>query len=244
LVERALGKAGANKEYGPFCRVLAAGKAAPAMAAAAAIIIAVLAWPFLTRDNIKEGTESLNVAYRSERPVEGRISGLAFAQYNVTRGNGVTAGDKQAADRARANFELAVAKNPAAALHAMGRYYLATGDRPMAIDKFEAALKIEPSNASVLSDLGLAYLEKAKHEPREPAGNEDLKRSLDFLNRAIAADGNLLDALFNRALVYRQLGQTGNERQDWQDYIAKDPKSGWGRFASDQLKKPAENPQQ
>jgi len=36
LVERALGKAGANKEYGPFCRVLAAGKAAPAMAAAAA----------------------------------------------------------------------------------------------------------------------------------------------------------------------------------------------------------------
>jgi len=36
LVERALGKAGANKEYGPFSRVLAAGKAAPAMAAAAA----------------------------------------------------------------------------------------------------------------------------------------------------------------------------------------------------------------
>jgi len=207
-----------------------------AASAVAVIIVAVVVWRIIPRSNdVDQGMVALNKAFRAERPIEGRISGLDYAEYRTTRGGQPSNIDSDSLNLAIEHFKSAMAKEPGPAHQGLGRIYLAQKDFDKAISELQIALGIEPSNAQILSDLGLAYLEKGKHETDQTA-IDDFAQSRNYLDRAIATDSKLPGPLFNRALLFEELKQTENAQKDWQAYIAKDPDSGWAKIARQRLK--------
>jgi tetratricopeptide (TPR) repeat protein len=53
---------------------------------------------------------------------------------------------------------------------------------------------------------------------------------------AIALDRNLLDALFNRALLYQQMSRFADARDAWEEYLRKDATSPWADEARKRIK--------
>jgi CHAT domain-containing protein len=56
---------------------------------------------------------------------------------------------------------------------------------------------------------------------------EDFAASLEHLNRALELNGSLLEALFNRALLYEEMMLPQQAEEDWRKYLEKDPSSRW-----------------
>ncbi|MBO0861009.1 MAG: CHAT domain-containing protein [Chloracidobacterium sp.] len=192
---------------------------------------------------VKRGMDALNLAYHKRRLVKARITEFQYAPFRETRGGMETEGepadiDMAARRRARDLLEDAIAENttavaPALAHHAMGRFHLARGNFQDAIAEFEAAVKTDPNNARLHSDLGAALMEKSEQEALGKSGRDmrTLDRSLEHLNRAIELDGSLLEPLFNRAMLRQNLGQFFQGKEDWDNYLKKDPTSRWAEEA-------------
>jgi len=147
-----------------------------------------------------------------------------------------------------------------ASFHALGKYYLARGEFDEAISEFDKALNADPSAkniAQLQNDLGAAYLgrgikirrqqeeeDKAskKDDPSSADRQESLAsfgKSLEHLDQALALDGSLLEALFNRGLChyYMFLPQQAQQAEDdWNEYLRKDPNSPWAGEARKYLK--------
>src|SRR2546427_2666569 len=180
----------------------------PLRIAAFALIIAGVtfgAWRiFFHQSEVDKGLLALNAAYREQRPVEARISQLNYAPYLVTRGPGDEKIDQTQLRLAELTLLEASTKNPTPAVHhALGKVYLAKKQFDDAIENFDKALKGDPKNAQIYSDLGAAWLERGKLdlEGKEPGkGMEELGRSLENLTKALELNPNLLEARFNRAL--------------------------------------------
>lgn len=219
---------------------------------AAAFAILVLAvgvgvWAFFHRQPaVDEGLLALNAAYKDQRPIESRISALSYAPFSETRGGPDSQRvDRRARDRAELILNTA-ASDPrnAAAHHALGEVYLAARRFDEAITEFDLALKNDPKNAKLYSDLGAAWLEKGKidRDAKEPGkGLVGLGRSLENLNKALEIDPNLLEALFNRALCYQYMMATREAEQGWKEYLQKDHGSPWAEDAKRNLKQLEEN---
>jgi len=110
-------------------------------------------------------------------------------------------------------------------LHALGKVYLARKEFDKAIERFNEALKADPKNAQLYSDLGAAWLEKGRidRDGKEPGkGMEELGRSLENLNKALELDPNQLEALFNRALCEAELTLYVQAESDWREYLKKE----------------------
>ena len=127
----------------------------------------------------------------------------------------------------------------------MGRFYLFERNPDKAIEYLEQARQAGPS-AQIYADLGAAYLEKAKQEldtSRDPSGQgggkglEHLGRSLEYLNQALEINSNLLEALFNRALVHEYQELYNQAEADWRAYLEKDTNSPWAAEARELLKR-------
>jgi CHAT domain-containing protein len=209
-------------------------------AALALLVTGGLLWrSYSHRSDIEQGLVALNEAYRQQRPVEVRITGLNYAPAPATRGPSDKF-DYSARDRAdRLLRDAAHDDAGPAARHALGRLYLAERQYDKAIDQFEVALKADPDNARLHSDLGAALLERGNNEPAgAPDGQPlaDFARSLEHLNRALALDATLPDALFNRALLYQSMKAPRQAADDWRRYLTLDPNSLWAAEAQRNLK--------
>jgi CHAT domain-containing protein len=194
---------------------------------------------------LKKGMVALNQAYRERRLVMARITELQYAPFRETRGGPEADGepadiDLPARRRAYELLDDAVRENPqtVAAQHTMGRFHLARKNFQDAIAEFEAALKTEPDNARLHSDLGAALMEQSEFEASGKSGRDlrTLDRSLEHLNRAIELDASLLEPLFNRALLRQNLGQFFQAKEDWDIYLKKDAVSRWAEEARRNLK--------
>ena len=139
-----------------------------------------------------------------------------------------------------------VKKSPTPAVHhGLGKVYLAQKDFDKAIKEFDEALKGDPKNVQIYSDLGAAWLEKgkidlekAKADSKDPSGGrgmEELGHSLENLNKALELNPNLLEALFNRALCRQNQTLYSQAIADWQEYLSKDPNSQWAVEAKQNL---------
>ena len=210
-------------------------------AVAALLLIAVVGagiWRFyFYRNDVDKGLLALNEAYKTARPVEARVTGLGYAPYSVTRGpNDV---NSRELDRSAALLVNAASEKPnPESLHALGRLYLLNREFDKAIQQFEEALKTTPDNAQLQSDLGAALLEKGKLErATDQSGRSEttLAGSLVHLNRALELNDSLLDARFNRALLYEQMRLTPQALQDWQKYRSLDSTSHWADEARRKL---------
>jgi CHAT domain-containing protein len=205
------------------------------------LAIALGTWRFYrSQPHVDKGLVALNAAYRQQRPLESRISNFDYAPYVVTRGPGDERVDQDELRRAELTLldELNANATPAVH-HALGKVYLAKKDFDKAIDAFNEALKDDPNNAQIYSDLGAAWLEKGKidREGNEPGkGMEELGRSLENLNKALELNPNLLEALFNRALCRQGMLLPQQAADDWREYLKRDSSSMWAEEAKQQLR--------
>lgn len=208
------------------------------------IAIGLVIWRVAYKSDLEKGLTALNDAFRSARPVEARVSNLTYAPFDQTRGKEPANVDTLELDRAERFLSDAAKYRPdAASYHALGKLFLLQKDPRKAIPYLEQAKTGDPNNAQVYADLGAAYLEKGKLEleaeetdANSGKGLEDLGRSLEYLKQALELNPDLLEALFNRALVHQHQGLYQQAEADWRSYLEKDPNSPWANEAQQKLK--------
>lgn len=167
---------------------------------------------------LDKGLAALQTAYQSQRPIEPRVSSLSYSPFaGSTRGSREDEQRKDTLRRAELHIAEAVKEKPTPeAHHALGKVYLAQGRFDDAIKEFEQSLSGSQNQAQIYNDLGVAWLEKG-----------DFNRSLDSFNKALQLDGNLLEALFNRALCYEKQSRSNEAKADWNEYLKRDSTSPW-----------------
>jgi CHAT domain-containing protein/tetratricopeptide (TPR) repeat protein len=117
------------------------------------------------------------------------------------------------------------------ALGALGVTYIVSGDAVAAVKALESASAQKPDDARLLSDLSAAYLVRAA-QLDEPA---DIPKALEMAERAIVLKDPPPEAYFNRALALERLHLVDAARKAWEDYLQRDPSSGWADEARQHL---------
>jgi tetratricopeptide (TPR) repeat protein len=112
--------------------------------------------------------------------------------------------------------------------HANAIAALLSGDPDAAINLLERIGVESGTSASVASDLAAARLARW----RQNGDAFDAVRALNEAGRAIAAQRNLAEAWFNRALALDALGLTELGRDAWRQYRDIDPSTQWSNEAA------------
>lgn len=207
----------------------------------AASVILVLAlgaglWrTFIYRSDLDRGLIALKEAYKDQRPTQARISMLDYALPPNERG-GADRVNSDAKRRAGLFLQYAAEDAPSAgSYHALGNHLLAAGQFDEALAQFTKASELDPNNARLQNDIGVALLEKAGAAagPDDEVGKgyADVGASLAHFERALELDGSLLDAIFNRALALERLKAFGQAQEAWMRYLERDSSSGWAEEA-------------
>jgi len=171
--------------------------------------------------------QAMMAAVGTDRPIEGRLSG-GFS-YGPVRGS-VRSG-APSAQALSPDLRIAAASSEKAlsgvgtpeVLHALGVIGLMVGDLDRAVPMIEQAVEQSRSDARMLSDLSAAYLARAARDQRPL----DLTKALAAVDRAVRANPELTEALFNRALALERLALVEQARTAWEDYLRIDDESGW-----------------
>jgi CHAT domain-containing protein/Tfp pilus assembly protein PilF len=196
---------------------------------------------FFYQSETRKGLIALERAYNGQRPVEARITNFGYAPLVITRGGEQARIDYNSLKQAERILLDAAQDDPGpASHHALGLLYLAEQKFDQAIPEFEEALKSDPRNAQIYSDLGAALLEKGKAGRQNEASDKWLQyfaSSLERLNKALELDNSLLEALFNRALCYQYMMQPQQAQGAWRSYLERDASSPWAEEARQNLKR-------
>lgn len=196
------------------------------------VALLVTGWSFrsfyLRKSAVTTGLEALVAAYEGRRPLQARISGLAYAPFISRRGE---AGDFDPVNRDLAERLLleAVAEKPtSSARQALGQFYLMSGSPAKAVAQFEEALKQDANSSSLHNDYGVALLETGQ-TARDDTTNalHYFSRSFEEIAIAIQLNSENLEALHNRALVLRQLKLPAQQKKAWGSYLAKETDARW-----------------
>jgi len=113
----------------------------------------------------------------------------------------------------------------------LGASRLIGGEIDGAIDALEAASRVEPPRASVMSDLAAAYYVRAERTGRI----DDYTRAFDAAKGAVALNPNLPEARFNLALATERTQTPADARLAWEAYLQQDPSSPWSEEARKHL---------
>lgn len=203
--------------------------------------VAVCIWQIgFRQSNVDKGLAQLRIAYRDQRPIEPRTTaGFGYASVSITRGRPPVT-DERARRLAESYLrDAAESSSDPTASHALGLLYLADKKFDEALAEFNLALKLAPDDAKLHNDLGALCLEKAKLAEENKKGGEFLENidaSLAHLNRALELNENLLEALYNKALVLQKKALTNQAREAWEKYLEKDSTSPWAEEARKHLR--------
>ena len=107
--------------------------------------------------------------------------------------------------------------------HAAGSWNVVWGNLDQAIDELRAAAHVEPSKASIQSDLAAALLARAGRS-QDPQSILEAYTSAD---RAVALDSALPEARFNQALALEWLQLRRDALVAWSSYLKLDGRSPW-----------------
>lgn len=206
------------------------------LVAAAAVLLLAIPAAFLVRSRRDPVRELVEVAPRSARASEARLSGgFAWAPYRGSmRASGAGVDTEQlklmgaaaeAIDRARRDSSPESQRAAALAMVLIER----SGE---AIAALAAETKRAPSSAQAWSDLAAAQYAAAL------AGRTSLyTEALGSVNRALRIDARSGEALFNRALILERLGLRDEARAAWQRYLDVDAASPWAEEAREHLRR-------
>jgi CHAT domain-containing protein/tetratricopeptide (TPR) repeat protein len=203
--------------------------------------VGVWRWPRGESD-VARGLAALKSAFREQRPTEARMTGFGYAVSNLTRGgragNQGPAADQRDLDEAESLLWKAVRENENSdTLYALGKLYLARREFDKAIEQFEKALTYNANDARTHSDLGAALVEKLKNfGDQNKDGPETVDKAFSHINKALELDGNLLEPMFNLALLYQLQNLKVPAQEAWKKYLEKDSNSKWADEANSYLK--------
>lgn len=194
----------------------------------------------LSGPSLGEGLNALNNAYRQERPLDSRITGFNYAPVADLRSGGVPKFDSTQKELASTIILSKDSTDAGADVHhAIGQYFLSGRKFDEAIERFQKSLTLDPNNARTQTDLGTALLERGKlrrEQTNTGEENVDFAQSLVHLNKALQLDSSNLEALFNRALLYGEMGLFPQAERDWRQYLEKDSNSKWADEAREKLR--------
>ena len=202
----------------------------------AVLLVAVLisAFYLTRRNNNRDELAELRSLYQQSRPTETRISEFGYAPLSQLRGAPDPA-DKSRLHRIDNNLSEAVEKTPNAQTHhALGVFFLTQQKYQEAIAELVAASKLADQDAKIHNDLGCAYYELARTKPKDQQ-LEDLEHGSDEFSKAMALDGNFLEALFNKSMALQEIGNARQAKESWNLYLSKDASSPWAAEARKNL---------
>lgn len=144
-------------------------------------------------------------------------------------------------DAAQDSFSRVLGVNPEhkVARLALGYIYLLKRCPEKAQQEFQEALRYDKRSLEITNSLGVALFEMAVAEKNINKKDRLLESSLAQFNRVLSADPTHQQALYNRALVYHELGKKERTLQAIDTYLKEDPASEWARRLSlvkDQLR--------
>lgn len=206
------------------------------LAAAAAVWLGVAPPDALVRwasPERRPELEDLVAAVGPNRAVEGRLSGgFAWGRVpSVTRGESSAALDSPEVRIATARLSEQVQRQrTSSTIAALGTAQLAAGHIEPGIVSLEEAVKLDAGNAFAWSDLAAGYLARSAF-----GTPEDLARPVGAAERAIALNGSLREAHFNKALALEQLTRTDDAIAAWRAYLERDGSSPWADEARRRL---------
>jgi CHAT domain-containing protein len=201
---------------------------------------------------LSEGLQALNNAYRTQRPLEARITGLDYAPWVQTRGDERAPFNEQSLELAERLLLEAEQREPGAASHhALGKFYLSKREFAKADAQFKLALAADtpeakrpedarPRDARIHNDAGVALMEHATFAGQGASGApsiEKLSEALEHFKRALELDASLGEAVFNRALCYEEMRLWPQAAEDWREYLLRDSDSRWADEAKQHLER-------
>ena len=194
---------------------------------------------FFYKSPLDEGLAALSRAYRDRRLIEARITGFDYAKLTKERGETI---DPVVQDELEESLALlrkaARTRADAESFHALGKFYLARGDFDQSAAQFKTALKLAPDTAAIHSDLSAALLLKIKSEAAAQGSGlspQTVDEAFLHVNKALELKADLLEALFNRGLLYETLNLDEPARNSWETYLTKDNHSRWADEARKKL---------
>ncbi len=200
---------------------------AAAFAFAVLLVAAIGFSVYLLRGKESPELAELQTIYGKERTVQPRISEFKYAPLGTTRGADENQENINKIRRIENALLDAVGQNDSAENRRnLGVFYLTQKKFSDAIRELEKAAALDHKNAEIANDLGSAYFESARSEPKEKRF-EMLPKAYENFSRAAELNPNLLEALFNKALCQQELGLSNEAKDAWRKYLEKDSTSGW-----------------
>ncbi len=197
------------------------------------IFTGAFAWQiFFSQTELDKGLAALNATYRVGRPLEARLAGFGYAPYEPGKAHFDERKWKLAEEFLVTRTQ---SLNTPAALHARGKFKLATHLFDEARPQFEAALKLDPNNAQLHNDLGVMWLEQATLRRTAPDASQQFAQSRTHLEQALQLDRHNLEVLFNLALLDFRQSLWKQAEDGWNLYLTKDARSGWAQEAKTYL---------
>ncbi|HSY47738.1 MAG TPA: zf-HC2 domain-containing protein [Thermoanaerobaculia bacterium] len=198
------------------------------LAAAAVVLVATVATITYSKYHDPAAKVTDEYAQVKIRPIEGRLSGVPYTEWRVSRGgsdsNDETTDPLLAIMQGDAASAAELRGDDAKTLHARGIGLLLESKESVdeSLAPLKAAAAKEPDNAHYQNDLATALIAAARNN--DPG---KLQLAVDACNRAIQVDPRSREALFNRALALESLHRTQEAITAYDLYLSVDPSSRW-----------------
>ncbi len=190
--------------------------------------VGVLNWTlFFRQTDLKKGMVALTEAYKEQRPIEARITGLPYAPFPGA-GSSHAQTNKVKLSAVDSAFHKLSEKSPTpASLHVLGKYFLTEKNFDEAVKHLEEGLKAAPDNAPLHVDLAVALMERGKATNSQA----DFDNSRQHLLEATKLDPASLEARFNLGLLFQNRQSWKDAEESWRQYLLADSSSPWAAEA-------------
>ena len=186
--------------------------------------VGALNWTlFFRQTDLKKGLVALTEAYKEQRPIEARITGLPYAPFPGANSSHAQTNSMKLSAVDSAFHKLSEKSPTPASLHALGKYFLTEKNFNEAVRNLEEGLKAAPENAPLHVDLAVALLERGKATNSQA----DFDNSQRHLLEAIKLEPASLEARFNLGLLYQTRQSWKEAEESWRQYLQADSNSPW-----------------
>ena len=217
----------------------------PLGAAAVACVVFLYMWYFTP--SLSSTNQLIAQAYTELRPFEARFMGAEYGPLREQRGESEQSRSRMAEPvellQADERIGQALIRHPQDSrwLQSKARIEMLEGKYQAAVEKLVKAQSARSQDVTIQIDLAIAYYARAGTQRDTADKTSDYQRSLHWLNMVLSKNPDEAVALFNRAIVHKELKQYAEATSDWQHYLHIDPSSRWADEAAREMQKTNKN---